>query len=289
VPSASQIQPACLWRARHHTFSFPRPTLVMGIVNVTPDSFSDGGRFVETDRAVEHGLKLLREGADILDVGGESTRPGAAPVPEDVELNRVIPVIRRLADQTPAPISIDTYKPGVAARAIAAGATMVNDIAAARADPRMAEVIATTGAAYIALHMQGSPESMQQNPVYSDVVAEVKAFFAETIDRLRSQGVAPEQIALDPGIGFGKTLDHNLELLANGAVFRELGRPLVVGASRKSFIGRLSGAEIHRRAPGGIAAACLSVAQGVALVRTHDVAETAQALRVAEAILAHAR
>ncbi len=278
-----------LWRALTFEFRFPRPTLVMGILNVTPDSFSDGGRFVDLAAAVAHGREMVRQGADLLDIGGESTRPGSVPVPEAEELRRVLPVIQELAREVPVPLSIDTLKPGVAAAAVAAGAAIVNDIAANRADPGMARLLADTGAGYVAMHMLGTPQTMQADPRYEDVLATVQDFFRTTLIRLRSAGVAPSQVVLDTGIGFGKTLDHNLELLANMAAFREHGRPLLVGVSRKSFIDRLAGAKVEARLPGSLAAACLAVGEGAAIVRTHDVRETVQALRVAEGILARRR
>lgn len=275
-----------LWRAGTFKFEFPRPTLVMGILNITPDSFSDGGRFLSTDAAVVRGLELIEQGADILDVGGESTRPGATPVSQTEELGRVLPVIGGLARAVDVPISIDTYKSGVAAAALAAGASIVNDIGASRHDSTMAEVVARTGAGYVAVHMEGTPQTMQLNPEYQDVTATVKAFFGDVLTRLESAGVERERIALDVGIGFGKTLQHNLELLANMNQFAGLGRPLVLGVSRKSFIGSLVGSPVNARLAGSLAAACLGAQTGVTVVRTHDVAETVQALRVTEAIVA---
>ncbi|MGE3310747.1 MAG: dihydropteroate synthase [Limisphaerales bacterium] len=268
-------------------FSFPRPALVLGVVNVTPDSFSDGGRWADVDDAVAHGLNLAREGADILDIGGESTRPGATPVSEEEELRRVVPVIERLAAATTVPLSIDTMKPAVADAAIRAGASIINDVAAHRADPALWEIVARTGAGYIAMHMKGTPSTMQEAPTYVDVVGEVLAFFQDLLPRLASAGVSAEQVALDVGIGFGKSLEHNLELLGRMATFRQLGRPLVVGVSRKSFLGRLTGAPVEGRLPGCLAVSCLARAAGVEVFRTHDVAPTTQALRVAEAVLAH--
>ncbi len=274
-----------LWRARQFEFTFPRPAVVMGIVNVTPDSFSDGGRFIDADTAVEHALRLLAEGAEILDIGGESTRPGAAHVPEEEELRRVLPVIKRLVSQSKIPLSIDTQKPAVARAALDAGASIVNDIAANRTDDLMWRVLAQTGAGYVAMHMQGGPQTMQTAPSYADVTAEVEAFFVERLERLRSAGVAPEQVAFDVGIGFGKTPEHNLQLLASLRRFTKLQCPLVLGVSRKSFIGKLLGVETAQRMPAGLACACWAVEEGVNIIRTHDVAETVQALRMTEAIL----
>jgi dihydropteroate synthase len=271
-------------RARQFTFEFPRPTLVMGIVNVTPDSFSDGGRFLAADAAVDHALRLVEEGADILDIGGESTRPGAETVDEAEEIRRVVPVIDRLVGRTEVPVSIDTQKPGVAEAALAAGAAIVNDIAANREDDSMWRLVAREKAGYIAMHMLGSPQSMQENPVYADVVSEVAAFLAERLERLQAAGVDPEQVVFDPGIGFGKTLEHNLALLGGLSGFTSLTRPILLGASRKSFMGRLLGIETADRLPGSLACACHAVSAGVQIVRVHDVVETVQTVRLMEAI-----
>ena len=276
-----------LLRARHFEFRFPRPAMLLGIVNVTPDSFSDGGRFLSVDRAVEHALQLVAEGADILDIGGESTRPHAAPVSEEEELRRVLPVICALAQQPGfnVPISIDSMKPAVARAALEAGASIVNDVAAHRTDPAMWKVVRETGAAYVVMHMQGTPETMQRAPHYTDVVAEVGEYFAERFNRLQASGVSPEQIIFDPGIGFGKTLAHNLELLAGVDRFGSLQRPLLVGASRKAFIGEFTGAkDSAARLPGSLACAIAAVEGGAQLIRTHDVAATRQALRMSGAI-----
>jgi dihydropteroate synthase len=275
------------WKARHFEFRFPRPALIMGIVNVTPDSFSDGGRFLSTADAVAHGLALVQAGADILDVGGESTKPGALPVSDPEERRRVLPVIRQLAAKAGVPISIDTMKPGVAEAALEAGASIINDVAANRTDPALWQVAAQSGAGYVAMHMQGNPQTMQEAPTYSDVTAEVLAFFRGILANLANVGVASPQVVLDVGIGFGKTLEHNLELLGHLATFRQLGRPLLLGVSRKSFLGRLTGAPVDGRLPGALATSCLARAAGVEIFRTHDVAETTHALRVADAVLSH--
>jgi dihydropteroate synthase len=272
-------------RARQFTYRFPRPALIMGIVNVTPDSFSDGGLYCETDEAISHGLDLVQQGAEILDIGGESTRPGALPVSEAEELRRVIPVIEGLAARTKAPLSIDTMKPAVARAALAAGASLVNDVAANRTDDLMARLVAETGAGYVAMHMQGLPPTMQHHPAYPDVVRAVADFLRDRLERLKAAGVAVEQVILDVGLGFGKTLEHNLQLLAALRSFTTLERPVLLGVSRKSFIGALTGANVAERLPGSLACACLAVAAGVQIIRTHDVAETVQAVRVAEAIL----
>jgi dihydropteroate synthase len=256
-------------------------------VNVTPDSFSDGGRFLEADHAVRHALQLVEQGAAMLDVGAESTRPGSEPVNETEELRRVIPVLDALVTRVSVPISIDTMKPTVAKAALAAGASIVNDVAANRTDEAMWRVVAEAGAGYICMHMQGTPLTMQTNPAYADIVNEVEEFFRERLQRLNRCGVPPEQVALDVGIGFGKRVEHNLQLLAGLPSFTKLQRPLLLGASRKSFIGKVAGAGLpESRLAGSLACACLAVAAGVQLVRAHDVAETVQAVRMTEAILA---
>ncbi|MEI7729690.1 MAG: dihydropteroate synthase [Verrucomicrobiota bacterium] len=275
------------FRARQFEFRFPAPAILMGIVNVTPDSFFDGGQYYDTQRAVAHALELVAEGAGILDVGGESTRPQAAPVSEAEEMRRVLPVIERLVTQVAVPISIDTCKPAVARAAVAAGAAMINDIAANREDGEMWRVAAETGAGYVAMHMQGSPPTMQLNPNYDNVVQAVQAFFGERLERLQQAGMHRDQIVLDVGIGFGKTLEHNLQLLAALDRFTTWERPLLLGVSRKSFIGKLLGVELASRLPGGLACACRAIESGVTIIRTHDVAATWQAVRMTEALLAH--
>ncbi|MEQ2005484.1 MAG: dihydropteroate synthase [Limisphaerales bacterium] len=276
-----------LWRAGRHEFRFPRLTLVMGVLNVTPDSFSDGGKFFSVEAALERAGHMIREGADLLDVGGESTRPGATPVSAAEEIRRVVPVIKELALRLQVPISVDTQKPEVARAALLAGASIVNDIAANRSDDTMARVVTEFRAGYVAMHMQGTPQTMQQNPAYADVVREVDAFFAERLARLEKSGVRPEQVVLDPGIGFGKTLKHNLQLLGALPSFVRHGRPLLLGVSRKAFLGKLTGAESPaERLPGALACAALAVRDGVQILRVHDVRETVRAARVAEAIQA---
>jgi dihydropteroate synthase len=275
-----------IFRARQFEFVFPRPALVMGVVNVTPDSFSDGGKFLDADAAVEHGLKLVADGAEILDIGGESTRPGAEPVGEAEELRRVVPVIEKLVARVKIPVSIDTTKPAVARAALAAGASIVNDVSANRDHAALWKTIADFQAGYICMHAQGGPGTMQENPVYADVVREISEFFQEQLANLLNRaGIAPEQVVLDVGIGFGKTPEHNLELLANLRSFTKLQRPLLLGVSRKSFIGKLLGAEVNERLPASLACATLAVASGVQIIRTHDVTETVQAVRMTEALL----
>ena len=272
-------------RAREFEFTFPRPTLVMGVVNVTPDSFSDGGQFLQPESAVAHGLELVAEGAEIIDIGGESSRPQAVPVAEAEELRRVIPVIQQLAGRVSVPISIDTAKPAVARAALQAGASLINDVRANRPDEAMWRVVAEWGAGYVCMHMQGTPQTMQADPVYADVVREEKEFFLERIQRLKDCGVGPEQLILDPGIGFGKTLEHNLQLLGALRDFTDLGRPVLLGVSRKSFIGKLLGAQPGERLPATLACECLAVLAGTQMIRTHEVAASLQAIRMTEAIL----
>ncbi|NBV21125.1 MAG: dihydropteroate synthase [Proteobacteria bacterium] len=280
-----------LWRAGKHEFRFPRPTLVMGVLNVTPDSFSDGGKYFSLEAALEQAGQLIREGADILDVGGESTRPGATPVLIEEEIRRVVLIIRQLAALVRTPISVDTQKPEVARAALLAGASIVNDIAANRTDAAMWRVVAEFRAGYVAMHMQGTPQTMQQNPSYTDVVGEVDAFFTDRLARLEQAGVRAEQVVLDPGIGFGKTVEHNLQLLGALARFGHHGRPVLLGVSRKAFLGQLTGAADNpaARLPGALACAALAVRDGVQLLRVHDVRETVAAVRVAAAISAKRR
>jgi dihydropteroate synthase len=276
-----------IFRARQFEFVFPRPALIMGVVNVTPDSFSDGGKFFDAEAAVVQALKLVADGAEILDIGGESTRPGATPVSEQEELRRVIPVIEKLAAQVKVPISIDTTKPGVARAALAAGASIVNDIGAAAHtdDFSMWKVVADNHAGYVVMHAPGLPLALPENPVYRDVVREVSGFFSERLGLMLNEiGLPMEQVILDVGIGFGKTPEHNLALLAGLKTFARWRRPLLIGVSRKSFIGKLSGAAVENRLPASLACAILVVGAGANIIRTHDVAETVQAVRMAEAI-----
>jgi dihydropteroate synthase len=258
--------------------------LIMGVVNVTPDSFSDGGLFLDADAAVEHGLRLVDEGADILDVGGESTRPGAEPVSEEEERERVLPVVERLAQDAGARLSIDTTKLAVARAALDAGATLVNDVSAFRFDPGMAALVAETGAGCCLMHMLGEPRTMQEDPRYDDVVSDVKAFLEERLAFAVSEGIDEERVWLDPGIGFGKTVEHNLELLRRLDEIVAIGRPVVVGTSRKSFLGKLAGGRAQgERLPGTIATNVLALERGASVFRVHDVAQNADALAVAAA------
>ncbi|HYH59837.1 MAG TPA: dihydropteroate synthase [Thermoleophilaceae bacterium] len=258
--------------------------LVMGVVNVTPDSFSDGGEFLDPDAAIAHGRQLAEDGAHILDIGGESTRPGAEPVAADEELRRVIPVIEGLAGAD-RDISIDTAKARVARRALDAGATVVNDVSAFRFDPELAGVVAGAGCDCCLMHMLGEPRTMQEDPRYDDVVSDVKAFLEGRMAFAVAQGVAEERIWLDPGIGFGKTLEHNLELLRRLDEIAAFGRPVVIGTSRKSFLGKLTGRDEKHRLGGTIATNVMALERGASVFRVHDVAEVADALAVAAATL----
>lgn len=256
---------------------------LMGIVNVTPDSFSDGGLFLSAEAAVAHGQELVEQGAEILDVGGESTRPGAQEVSAEEELARIEPVVAGLAET--ATVSIDTSKLVVAEAALNAGASIVNDITALRRDAEIGALCAERDAGLILMHMQGDPHTMQAAPTYDDVVDEVKGFLAERLNVALAAGVAEERIWLDPGIGFGKTVDHNLELLRRLGELRELGRPLVVGTSRKGFLGKIDGSAVGDRLGGTIASSVFAAAEGADVLRVHDVAEMAQAVKMASAIL----
>lgn len=258
----------------------------MGVLNVTPDSFSDGGKFFAAEQAVEHGVRMAAEGADIIDIGGESTRPGAEPVLAGEELRRVIPVIEKLRTKTDVPISIDTSKTEVAHAAIQAGASIVNDVTGGRGDNKMLSLIAQTKSAFIIMHMQGTPQTMQNQPQYEDVVSEVSDFFRQQYARAIGCNIDPMAIAFDPGIGFGKTLDHNLELLAHLERLRAHDRPLVIGVSRKSFLARLTNSlEMKDRLASAVALTSLLRVRGADVFRVHDIKENESALRVTEAIL----
>jgi dihydropteroate synthase len=264
--------------------SEPATFTVMGVVNVTPDSFSDGGRFLHTEAAIAHALELASEGAAILDIGGESTRPGARPVTASQECERVIPVIEGIiAAGTGARISIDTSKASVASSALAAGATLVNDVTALRGDPGMAELVAGSGAECCLMHMLGEPRTMQRNPTYVDVVEDIKAFLSERLEYAVAAGIAEQRIMLDPGIGFGKTLEHNLELLRRLDELTALGRPIVIGTSRKSFLGRLTGRDVDQRLAATIATNVLAYERGARIFRVHDVQPIHDALAVTAA------
>ncbi len=271
---------------RGQRFALGPRTWLMGVVNVTPDSFSDGGTYFDAERAVARGLELAFEGADIVDIGGESTRPGAEPVPEEEELERVVPVIRSLRKKTPVFISVDTTKSGVARAALDAGADIVNDTSALRFDPAMPGVVARAGAAVVLMHMKGTPSTMQNAPRYDDLLGEIGGFLAERIRAAEAAGIARERVIVDPGVGFGKTFEHNLELLRRQDAFHALGRPLLLGFSRKAFLGTILDRPPAERLEGTIAAAVLSVERGAHILRVHDVGPVARAVRTTEAILA---
>ena len=269
---------------RHGCLDFARRTLIMGIVNVTPDSFFDGGRRLDPDKAIADAMAMVASGADIIDIGGESTRPGARPVSEEEELARVLPVVRGLRRESHVPVSIDTYKSKVARAALDAGADIVNDISALRFDPAMMALVAAEKIPVVLMHMQGTPRTMQQEPHYGDVVREVRDFLAAQLYEAMDAGIAPDTIILDPGIGFGKTIAHNLELLRGLPVLAALGQPLLVGASRKAFIGKILNLAPDERLEGSLAAAVAAALAGANILRVHDVAETCHATRIADAI-----
>ncbi len=276
-------RPAKVWRHRTGELVLDR-TRVMGVLNVTPDSFSDGGLYYEPEAAIRRGLEMVEQGADLIDLGGESTRPRSDPVSADEEWRRVGPVLEALCRKADVPVSIDTMKPEVAEKAIGAGASIVNDVSGMR-NPAMVRLVASAKVGVVAMHMLGNPKTMQDHPHYADVVGEVKAFLAERIRVLQAAGVPSEAIAIDPGIGFGKALDHNLALLRGLGDFAALGHPVVLGVSRKSFIGKLGAGEAGERLAGSLAAATVAVARGANIIRAHDVMETVRAMRVADALL----
>lgn len=274
-----------MWKIGDRLVDFSKRGMIMGVLNVTPDSFSDGNEFFECSAAVEHGVQMEMDGADILDVGGESTRPGAEPVSVDEELRRVIPVIEKLRAKVSVPISIDTSKSEVAGAALDAGATVINDVTAGRGDKEMFSLAATGKTAMVLMHMQGEPRTMQKNPRYGDVVQEVADFFRQQYARALECGVDPMTLAFDPGIGFGKTLEHNLSLLRNLEQLRVHDRPLAVGVSRKSFLGKLAGSdEMSDRLAPTVALTAILRARGADIVRVHDVKENVAALRTVERV-----
>ena len=273
------------WKVTHRTLDLSKRALLMGVLNVTPDSFSDGGRWGNAEGAIAAGLAMAAEGVDLLDVGGESSRPGAAPVSPAEELRRVLPVIEALAAQSSALISVDTSKPEVAREALRQGASVVNDITGLRQAP-MRRVLLESGAGAIAMHMQGSPATMQAAPVYADVVSEVSAFLKESLRLCVEEGIAPEQLLFDPGIGFGKTVQHNLLLLRHLESIQAAGRPVALGVSRKSFLGALTGSPaLEDRAWPTVALTSFARSRGAVLIRVHEVKANAEALRMTEAIL----
>lgn len=281
---------ATLWHARGRELALGKRTLVMGILNVTPDSFSDGGQFANADVAIAHGKQLAADGADILDIGAESTRPGRPETVDAVEeWNRLGPVLRGLREQLPDMlISVDTYRTETARAALDAGAHIINDVYALRRSPEIAKLVAASGAGLILMHMQGTPETMQQDPVYRDVLVEVKDMLQERVSAAAAAGVAEEQIVIDPGIGFGKTLEHNLTLIANLEYLRLIQRPICIGVSRKGFLGKLTdGADARDREEATIAASCAAVLNGASIVRVHNVRAAKRAMAVMDAVLAH--
>lgn len=273
------------FRARAKTFELGQRTWLLGVVNVTPDSFFNGGLYFEPARAIERALALAAEGADIIDIGGESSKPGSSPIPAKEEKKRILPVVEILKQKNDVLISVDTTKADVAEAALAAGADIINDISAGRFDPRMLPLAARTGAGLILMHMKGTPRTMQIAPHYDDVLGEVRAFLKERLEAAEACGVPRESVLLDPGIGFGKKLEHNLALLNNLGALADLDRPLVVGVSRKSFIGKILKLEAPDRLEGTIAAAVVSILHGASLLRVHDVQAIKRAIAVADAIL----
>lgn len=278
-----------IWEGRGFSFDCSERTLVMGILNVTPDSFSDGGDFFPREDALNRGLEMVVQGADIIDVGGESTRPGSEPVELQEELDRVCPVIERLADTTDVPISIDTYKAKVAKEACKAGASIINDISGLHFDKEMVTVASKMQAGLVLMHIKGTPKNMQTDPRYENLFSEIILYLKDAIDRADESGIPGTRIVLDPGIGFGKKLEHNLSLIGNLERFSILRRPLLIGLSRKSFIGMITGADTDDRLHGGIAAMTAGVVKGAHIVRVHDITETVQAIRVTDSILKAAK
>jgi dihydropteroate synthase len=274
------------WRYRSRTLRLGERTCVMGILNVTPDSFSDGGSFIEPNAAVDRALEMVEQGADIIDIGGESTRPGADSVSADDEIRRTVPIIEKIREQSDIPVSIDTTKSDVARLALEAGADVINDVSAFESDPAMAGLAAEYGAGVILMHMQGTPRTMQSNPVYENVVGEVCAYLKSRITVAAQHGIAHDRIVVDPGIGFGKTTEHNLSLLRGLTTLAACGSPLLVGTSRKSFVGQLTGrkAPMDRRA-GSLGAAAWAVANGAHILRVHDVLDTCDVCRMLDTFI----
>ena len=273
------------WSCKGHEFTIGGEALIMGVLNVTPDSFSDGGKHTSVKAAVSHGLRMIDEGAVIVDVGGESTRPGAVDVPLDEELHRTIPVVRALAQETGVAISIDTRKAKVARKAILAGASIINDVSALSHDPSMADFARDAGAGIVLMHMRDRPRTMQDNPVYEEVVNDVMSYLDQRICAATEAGVSEDAIAVDPGIGFGKTVEHNLALLAGIPALASLGRPVLVGLSRKSFLGRLTDRTTDDRLAAGIAAHTYAILRGAHILRVHDIRETRDAVTVVHALM----
>jgi dihydropteroate synthase len=272
------------WRCRDHTFELTSKTLLMGVLNVTPDSFSDGGAYPDPDSGAARVRQMIAEGADIIDIGGESTRPGSESVTADEECRRVLPVLDRLGDVA-VPLSLDTHKSSVAEEGLRRGVSIINDITALRGDPHMPEVVARYRAGLVLMHMQGMPQTMQENPHYEDVIAEISDFLAERVDFARRNGIPEEQIVIDPGIGFGKTLEHNLEIIAHlGGIIEAVGRPLLIGVSRKSFIGKILDLPVTERLEGTLASAAIATWNGASIIRMHDIQAAKRATRIVDAL-----
>jgi len=257
----------------------------MGILNVTPDSFSDGGKFLDPKQAIEHALMMAKQGADIIDVGGESTRPGSDPVSKEEELRRVLPVIKEVTKETDTPVSIDTYKSEIARRALDAGVEMINDISALRFDPEMRKVISEYDVPVVLMHIKGTPKNMQDNPCYNDVIQEITDYLNESMEVGKNAGIAEEKIVVDPGIGFGKRAKHNLEILKNLKKLNCLGRPILVGVSRKSFIGKLLDLPAEERLEGSLASLAVAILNGANILRVHDIKESKRVAQMVDAIL----
>lgn len=271
-------------RCRKRTFTLGKQTLLMGVLNVTPDSFSDGGIFFDKEKAIARGLKMVEEGADFIDIGGESTRPGSKPLGLDEELRRVIPVIEFLAKEVDVPISIDTYKSAVAKKAIEAGAQIINDISGLHLDPSLSQVAAKEDVPLVLMHIRGNPETMQKNIHYESFFSEIIQYLKDSIQRAESAGVDPEQIIIDPGIGFGKTVEDNLLILKNLQEFKILGKPLLLGTSRKSFIGKILNADVTERLEGTLSSIVVGVLNGAHIIRCHDVIQAKRAIAIADAV-----
>lgn len=271
-------------KCRDYSLELDKRTLIMGIINVTPDSFSDGGQFLDSEKAIEHAKCLANEGADIIDIGGESTRPGSDSVTSGEEKRRVIPVIEGIVGEVKVPISIDTYKSEIAKTALDKGASMINDISAMRFDPKIADIALEYDAPIILMHMKGTPKNMQLNPSYTSVMGEIKEFLRERVEFATSKGLARESIIIDPGIGFGKTTEHNYEIIKNLKELKDLELPILIGTSRKSFIGKTLGLDVNERLEGTLATITMSIINGADIVRVHDVKEAVRAARMTDAI-----
>ena len=281
------LQGEPILRCGNYTFDFAERTHVMGILNVTPDSFSDGGKFLDHSKALDHAKRMVDEGADIIDVGGESTRPGAKPASLDEERRRVIPLIEKIASQVEIPVSVDTTKAGVAKEALEAGAAMINDISALRSDPKMAFLVSEYGVPVVLMHMRGTPQTMQQHLAYDSLISDICSFLKERIEYAESVGIDSQRIIIDPGIGFGKSVpDGNLKIIKNLSLFRDLGKPILVGASRKAFIGSVLNLEVEEREEGTAAAISLAINNGAHIVRVHDVGKMKRVVKMVDAVMA---